>query len=391
MRAASERMPMSDKTNHSYKVCHLFLSPFRNESRLFKELATAEKLFPADELLSIGIDKEGGEQTGKLLERYPFERIALRTDRLPKTLPFQLLKYLEWTFRAARRASASGAGILHCHSLPALPAAVLAKLFGPAKSLIYDAHELETKRANMSSAKHRASALLERSLIRFADEIIVVSPSIKRHYESQYPGRPVHLLMNMPNRRQIVRDGNIRSAMGIPEDAPLVIYVGALGGMRGIEILLDAMSSVPDWHCLFLGEGPLETAIAKAASANPRIHHHPPVPDSQIGSIVAAADLSYSVIDCSAESYRFALPNKFFQSLSAGVPVLVNRENVDMILVGADTGMVFPIEYQSDAVRALLERYETEPKLGEQHAFSWEDQESKLIDAYVARGEFCPQ
>lgn len=363
-----------------YEVCHLFASPLEGESRMFKELATAEKIFPADALLAIGLDKGTGELTGKLQGRYPYERIRLSTQNLPKSLPFQLVKYVEWTLRAASRARASGAKILHCHSLPALPAAVLAARFGRAR-ILYDAHELESKRANMSKARQQGAATLERLLMHFVDEVLVVSPSIKDHYERAYPQKTISLFMNLPSERGLGPGVNVRERFGIPPEHKTLIYVGALAPMRGIDHAVEAVRSLEDWHCVFLGSGSLEAEIRNAAISNTRIHYHPPVAEKDIVHTVATADLSYSVIDCSAESYRLALPNKLFQSLAAGVPVLVNEANVDMLQAGKRSGMVFGIPYSVDAIRNFLSSFSALKVPRSKETYSWESQEDVLISA----------
>jgi glycosyltransferase involved in cell wall biosynthesis len=363
-----------------YEICHLFASPLEGESRMFKELATAEKIFPADALLAIGLDKGTGELTGKLQGRYPYERIRLSTQNLPKSLPFQLVKYVEWTLRAASRARASGAKILHCHSLPALPAAVLAARFGRAR-ILYDAHELESKRANMSKARQQGAATLERLLMHFVDEVLVVSPSIKDHYERAYPQKTISLFMNLPSERGLGPGVNVRERFGIPPEHKTLIYVGALAPMRGIDHAVEAVRSLEDWHCVFLGSGSLEAEIRNAAISNTRIHYHPPVAEKDIVHTVATADLSYSVIDCSAESYRLALPNKLFQSLAAGVPVLVNEANVDMLQAGKRSGMVFGIPYSVDAIRNFLSSFSALKVPRSKETYSWESQEDVLISA----------
>lgn len=373
---------MKDIIDDGCKICHLFLSPLQGESRLFKELATAEKLFPAETLLTIGLDRDGQELSGLLQGRYPFQRIRLRSRNLPKKLPFHLVKFVEWTLRAAWRARASGARILHCHSLPALPATVLARLLSPGSRILYDAHELETKRANMSPSRQKATALLERMLMPFVSEALVVGPSILDSYRKRYRAKQFTLLLNLPTQVELQPSNSLREKFGIPAGRPIIIYVGALAPMRGIDLLLEAMEGLEDWHCVFLGEGPLSAQIAEAARFNKRIHHHPPVPENEVVNVVAQADLSYSVIDCSAESYRFAMPNKYFQSLVAGVPVVANEENLDILVTGAKTGMVFGVNYDAAAIREFIRSFPEMKVPRASQNFSWEAQEDQLIEVY---------
>ena len=365
-----------------YEICHLFASPLEGESRMFKELATAEKIFPADALLAIGLDKGTGELTGKLQGRYPYERIRLSTQNLPKSLPFQLVKYVEWTLRAASRARASGAKILHCHSLPALPAAVLAARFGRAR-ILYDAHELESKRANFSKLKQHLTAALERMLMRSVDELLVVSPSIANHYKSAYPGREVSLLMNIPRAEGNATGLDIRKKLDLGNDKFLVVYIGGFSRGRGIELLLESFSQLDDpFHLVFLGNGVLADEIDQAAKSQTNVHRLLPVQEREVVPTVAGADLSFSVNDCDSLNHQFSLPNKFFQSLMAGVPIVVNDGNADMLAIGRDTGMVFGVSYTATAVREFITSFAARKVPRSTQSWSWEAQEHILASVY---------
>lgn len=371
---------MTEPEARRYEICHLFLSPLKSESRLFKELATAEKLFPAETLLSIGLDKEEGELSGLLQGRYPFERIRLWTAGLPKSLPFQLIKYLEWTLRAAWRARRSGVQILHCHSLAPLFAAVIASLFGGPR-ILYDAHELESRRAGFSSTKARIAALYERILLQFVEEIMVVSPSIRIYYTKEFPNKSINLLMNVPS----VEKGNgenIRDQFNISPDEVLVIYVGGFSNGRGVDLLLRAFSDLGErYHLVFMGGGVLLDDIEKFSKGR-NIYIKSPVVERDVVPTIRHADVSFSVNDCESLNHQYSLPNKFFQSLMAGVPVMVNIQNVDMLSVGKESGMVFGVEYDVDAIRHFIERFPERKVPCEPQDFSWESQEDVLLSAY---------
>lgn len=371
---------MTEPCTRHYEICHLFLSPLKNESRLFKELATAEKLFPAEALLSIGLDRGEDELSGLLQGRYPFERIRLWTAGLSKSLPFQLIKYLEWTLRAAWRARRSGAQILHCHSLAPLFAAVIASLFGGPR-ILYDAHELESRRAGFSSTKMRIAALYERILLWFVEEILVVSPSIRAHYTKKFPNKNVILLINAPCSAK-GNGGDIRSQFNISPDEILVIYVGGFSSGRGVDLLLKAFAGLGQgYHLLFMGEGVLLDEIEEFSKGR-NVYIKPPVVERDVVPTIRHADISFSVNDCESLNHQYSLPNKFFQSLMAGVPVMVNIQNVDMLSVGKESGMVFGVEYDVDAIRNFIERFPERKAPREPQDFSWESQEDVLLSAY---------
>lgn len=373
---------MSGEEDHPQTICHLFASPLQGESRLFKELATAEKIFPTQSLLAIGLDKGKGPLKGRLQDRYRYELIRLRSAGLPRILPFQLIKFAEWTFRAAGRARASGARIIHCHSLPALPAAVLAARLAHAK-IVYDAHELESRRANFSKLKQRAAEVLEALLMRFVDELLVVSPSIEKYYRKTYTGTNISLLMNIPLAQTSATGLDFRERHQIKRDDFVVIYVGGFAPSRGIELLLKAFDGLGEpYHLIFLGHGALARTIEEAQTRQSNIHLIGSVQESEVVPTVAFANLSFCVINCDSLSYRFSLPNKYFQSLMAGVPVAVNTLNVDMLALGQDSGMVFGLEYSSEAVRNFIIDFRARHEKRTPQPWSWEAQEDVLISAY---------
>lgn len=364
-----------------YEICHLFLSPLHNESRMFKELATAEKLFPAKALLSIGLQRDEKERPTTLLGRYPCQRIKLWSANLPKSLPFQLIKYVEWIFRAARKARASGASIIHCHSVPALPAAVLAAAFTD-RRIIYDAHELESRRAGFSTLRTFLVWALEKGLLTFCDQILTVSPSIYDYYKREFPKKDVSLLMNIP-RKASGRQIPLRTKFGIPRDSRITMYVGGFVKGRGIDLLLKAFSNLGnDHHLIFMGEGHLDAEIEKAARERPNIHLSKPVDERDVVPTLSQADLSFSVNDCESLNHQFSLPNKFFQSLMAGVPILVNTQNVDMLLVGKESELVYSVDYDAEEVRKFITVFSGEKIDRIPISFSWESQEEVLLSAY---------
>lgn len=371
---------MSYAPHPKYEICHLFLSPLQGESRLFKELGTAELLFPAERLGTIGLDRGEGPLSGKLQGKYPFERIRLRSVKLPKSLPFQLVKYIEWTVRAASRAQKSGAEILHCHSLGPLLATVIAAKFGDA-NILYDAHELESERAGFSRLRSRILATYERFLLSFVEEILVVSPSIREAYDKRFPDKNITLLMNIPKSQKGAAH-DLRREFGVNDTDFLVMYVGGLVPGRGIELLLDAFSGIGEkFHLVFMGNGPMESAI-KEHEYRGNIHLKRAVAEQDVVPTIECADLSFSVNNCDSLNHQYSLPNKFFQSLMAGVPVMVNTQNVDMLAVGSDTGMVYGVAYDVGAIREFIRSFKNRESPRAAQNFSWEGQESILISAY---------
>lgn len=301
---------------------HLVLGSTQYDSRVLKETAAIDRAGMFDRVLVLGLTdemhgverREGGRTT---------REFSLRTRGLPRNLAGQSIKFAEWRSRILRACRGLPIGVVHCHDLLPLPVAVRIKRQTGAK-LIYDAHELETERAGLQGLRRRLAQRTERRMMRHVDAIVTVSPSIVDWYRDRHPGVEVVLVRNVPERVPVNETAEpLRDRLGVPDDAALFISIGGFSRGRGIERALCAFAddSVRH-HVVFMGFGPLAGEIDAAAAGCARIHRIPPVASGDVIRVAAGADVGLSLIDDICLSYRFCLPNKLFECLVAGLPVL---------------------------------------------------------------------
>ena len=117
-------------------------------------------------------------------------------------------------------------------------------------------------------------------------------------------------------------------AAGGAPDVPILLYQGAFREDQGIEELLAALDEAPlrDVPCVvaFMGFGRLEARLRAAAAASPsRIVVLPPVPSAELLEWTAGADLAFVGAPPKTINLGLTIPNKLFESLMAGVPVVV--------------------------------------------------------------------
>jgi len=115
--------------------------------------------------------------------------------------------------------------------------------------------------------------------------------------------------------------------MGLDPDDPLVLYVGSLAPGRGLEVAIDAVAHLPD--AVFAVAGPSSDqryrdlkSYADRAGISGRFKILNAVRESQVVDLLSLADVSVIPVQATCESYRLCLPNKIFQSLAAGTPVV---------------------------------------------------------------------
>jgi len=109
----------------------------------------------------------------------------------------------------------------------------------------------------------------------------------------------------------------------LPEQGRLFLYAGNLGGLQGLDGLVDAFEKVPEATLVLMGDGIERIELERRAARIPNVHVLPAVDQSSVAEYLAAADvLVVSLKDTAL--LRVTMPSKMQVSLRAGRPVLVH-------------------------------------------------------------------
>ncbi|MEY3444056.1 MAG: hypothetical protein RLZZ519_2337 [Bacteroidota bacterium] len=199
-----------------------------------------------------------------------------------------------------------------------LPNFLVAKL--RRKKLVYDSHEYWTEVPELTDRPGTRAVWLrlEQWMFPRVDVAMTVNESIAEIYSKLYQ-RKVHVVRNLPFV------WNSPSTEGAKEK--VLIYQGALNVGRGIELMIEAMRFLPDYQLVIAGFGTIEDPLRKLAAAKPfarQIRFTGFVPPEDLRQETVKAMLGMSLEADKGASYHFALPNKLFDYVQAGVPVLVS-------------------------------------------------------------------
>jgi glycogen synthase len=302
-----------------------------------------------------------------------------------------------WSFRSNRAAlaalTAMRPSLIHAHDWDALPIAAAAarRLMVP---FIYDSHEyaraMHRERLLWRLTMSRAIALLERASVREAAGVITVSEGIAGLLQSDHklPARPV-VVRNMPAYLEVPH----RPA---DPDKLTLHYHGVLAAGRGLDAAVKSLAHLPArYHLSITGpERQLGFAaslgrIARELGVEERLAFHPAVDPGRLVSFAARADFGLCILDNESGHNRFALPNKVFEYIMAGL-FCITSDGPDMaaIVAGNKAGLVLgDISPQSIAreimtvSRGQLERTRR-ANLDTAKRLNWEGEKEKLIRLY---------
>jgi glycosyltransferase involved in cell wall biosynthesis len=184
-----------------------------------------------------------------------------------------------------------------------------------------------------SGAAIKSAEWLERRLYSGAERIVVLSEGSREELERR--GIPDEKLVLIPNAADLdvfrpdIADEDFRGRHGL-EGRFVALYAGAMGKANGLDQLVDAADALRRWGdervtIVALGDGGerprLEERAAELGLTNLRFL--PPVPKEELAGVVGAADVTLTIF-APHPILETNSPNKFFDSLAAGKPVVVN-------------------------------------------------------------------
>lgn len=355
-----------------------------HSSRILKEAVSLQN---AGFLVEVhGICFPGQKET-ESIQGITIKRHILKTKKLPKSFVFQIIKWFELYFKIKK--TSKSFSIVDCHCLYSLVIGWLL-VRKTDKKLILNAHELETERNGLKGFRKRFSKFLEKKLIYKCCSVIVVSESIKQWYQKTYPGINVVCVYNAPRYEDVDKSDYFRTKYNIGKNNFVFLYQGGFGKNRGIELLLETFSKLPEkYHVVFMGFGNLTDLIQQYAKKYDNIHYHEAVPQQLLGKYTTSANFGFSVLDVSSLNHKYCMPNKLFEYTLFEVPVIVsNTLDQSKFVLENKIGYVledYSVEGLNDLITNIdltqIDTFKTNMH-NIKRTICWENQEKKLISQY---------
>ncbi len=282
------------------------------------------------------------------LVTYPFGRdVEMRGLRIFRSLRPPFVKHVRigpsfakgtldalLALTCTRRALSQRYDAIHSHEEGAVVGVVLAGLLGVPH--LYDMHsslpqQLTNFDFSRSRILRRVFEWMERTVIRRSKVVIVICQNLVDTVRGIDTRVPVVLIENAPGAGDVVQTGdraNVRRALDLAPDTPIVLYTGTFEAYQGLDLLLASFSRVlqerPDARLVLAGGTPAQVDAVRAQARAAGIERATVLvgqrPAEEIPAYLEAADVL-----ASPRSSGTNTPLKIYQYLRCGRPIVATR------------------------------------------------------------------
>ncbi|MCF8232070.1 MAG: glycosyltransferase [Bacteroidales bacterium] len=325
----------------------------------------------------------------------PLEKRSYETARMKLFFESGPLFYAEYNIRLFLFQLYHRSQLLVANDLDTLLATWLAsRLKG--NPVVYDSHEYYCGTPELVSRPFVQSIWrhIERRIFPKLQDVITVNDSIADLYEKEY-GKKLHVVRNIP-RKQNLEVSETRKDLGLPENKSILLLQGAgINIDRGVEELVEAMRFVADHTILVIvGSGDVIDILKKNVNdlgLEEKIRFIPKVPFQKLKAYTANADFGLTVDKDTNINYRYSLPNKLFDYIHAGIPVIasrlteiekiITRYNIGTFIENHDPGHI--AEVLNNAVKDKEQQATWKQNLAKaKKELVWENEEITLQQIY---------
>lgn len=283
------------------------------------------------------------KKTCLTLAEFGFDVVLIGRE-LPNSLPFQNSKfkvirmklfflqgplfYFFFNLRLFFKLLFTKADLLYANDLDTLlPNYLISRI--KSLPLIYDSHELfcEVPELLNSPIKQKIWLGIEKRIVPKLKNCITVNDSIAKIFEEKYSVK-FNVVRNISDY-----DSNFcakdREALKLPLNKKIILLQGAgINIDRGAEELIDAMKFVDNALLLIIGSGDEWKILQQKVQdqhLTDKIKLINKLPKDELMHFTYNADLGLSLDKNTNLNYYYSLPNKVFDYMHAGVPILATR------------------------------------------------------------------
>ena len=220
---------------------------------------------------------------------------------------------------------------------------------------------------------------LDHTIINAADAVICSEERMEQIGRAR-PRRLV-VIHNSPDARHKLRNEGDRRLEIAPSPRARIAYVGILGNGRLLKELVECVSQRDDCELHIGGFGQLEPLIAEASERFSNIYWYGRLPYHLTLQLEEQCDILTAIYDPSIPNHRYAAPNKFYEALLLGKPLIVaEKTGIDTVVRRENIGVVIPYSREGidRGIDLLLDRRN-----------EWVSMQQRMKKLYQDRYSWC--
>ncbi|MDH4366662.1 MAG: glycosyltransferase family 4 protein [Dehalococcoidia bacterium] len=273
-----------------------------------------------------------------------------------------------------------------------VPALLIAQI--KRKPIVYDIADFYADTIGfpiLPGLSRKIVAKIDRTLMRFAVAIVLPNESMIEQVGLDTTRKSAVIINNTPDP-DILRG----VASGKLEDKPFVIfYGGGIGPGRGITDMCLAVKDLPDVRLVITGpcSPDFEAELRETCKNITNVKLHLSfVPYKEVITETVRAHALFAIYDPADHNVRFASPNKLFEAMMCGKPIIVSDGTyMTNVVKKENCGLVVPYGDINEIREAIL-KLENSPEMAQglgrngrrayENRYSWRIMEGRLLDIY---------
>ena len=288
------------------------------------------------------------------------------------------------------------ADYVHAADFYSLPAAKNIKMKCGAK-LTYDSREIYSQ---LNSLRNRPLTkklveLKEKYLVTYVDRIIVTAKEdeiyLKKHFRHSIP---YSIIKNLPSSRERISSNLLKDEFKIPEENLILLYQGWVLEGRGLDKVINSIKKLKNITLVIIGNGEYLDSLKKLVSnsnLDENVIFTGLISYDKLYEYTSSADVGLVLFENTSISYQNALPNKLFEFIQAGLPVISsNQDTITSIVEINEIGIVLDDLKENNIINSIknLKSEEKRMKYSEnidkiRSDYSYETQELEILKVFA--------
>lgn len=354
--------------------------PINPDVRLEKEATTLSNA--GNEVVILGWGRYGSKVKAQEIRRnYYIHRFQLQAP-----LGYKIFFFLPlWWIYVSIWLLKEKWDVVHAADLDCLiPSLIISKFLS--RPIIYDIFDFYSDQIAFSPTIRKIVESIDCYFMKHVDEIILVDSS-RIHQIKQGNYKNVSIIYNSPPKELAdkLRTSNQSENFKI-------FFAGGLSLDRDISSIIKACGDITDIFFEIAGYGPRVAELLNICKTNSRVQFLGEINYDTVILKSFQADLLFAFYDPKVPNNFYASPNKLFEAMMCGKPILVNSGTTMAKIVSEENcGLVVPygdIPSIREAVLKIKNDKHFQEKLGKngkrafERTFNWNIMEKRLIKIY---------